>query len=412
MSIEQTEVWVTGIGLVSSLGEGLETHWSQMTSGKVPVPPVDSEHQAPYLVHPIVEFEVGAQIPKRSDKRQMGPWQHLGVYAAGLALDDAGIAHNPELLAATNMIVAAGGGERDLEVDSVIMEKINGLDNPGPALNTALNTELRPTLFLAQLSNLMAGNISIVHGVTDSSRTFMGEESAGVTAIETAVAQIQHGQGDMFLVGGAYIAERADMTMLMDFGHTLWQGEHGPVWSREDTDGGMVMGSAGAFLVLESRQHAEARGATPYARINKVVSDRCTRKPGAARKVADSLLEKISDQIPAGPLPVLTGCCGVQPQLTEEHEFLDSLSGNGIDPAIRGVTTLFGNTMEAQFPLNVVLASLAISRGKFFDPLDDSGVEKAFTGDLEQILISTWGHWRGESLALVDKPDAPMRGDE
>jgi 3-oxoacyl-[acyl-carrier-protein] synthase II len=224
MSIEQTEVWVTGIGLVSSLGEGLETHWAQMTSGKVPVPPVDSEHQAPYLVHPIVEFEVGAQIPKRSDKRQMGPWQHLGVYAAGLALDDAGIAHNPELLAATNMIVAAGGGERDLEVDSVIMEKINGLDNPGPALNTALNTELRPTLFLAQLSNLMAGNISIVHGVTDSSRTFMGEESAGVTAIETAVAQIQHGQGEMFLVGGAYMAERADMTMLMDFGHTLWQG--------------------------------------------------------------------------------------------------------------------------------------------------------------------------------------------
>ena len=412
MSIAKTEVWVTGIGLVSSLGEGLDTHWAQLASGKVPEPAVDTKDQAPYAVHPIVEIDVAAQIPKRSDQRQMGPWQHLGVYAAGLALDDAGIAHNPELLAATNMIVAAGGGERDLDVDALIMEKISGAENPGPILNTSLNGELRPTLFLAQLSNLMAGNISIVHGVTDSSRTFMGEESAGVSAIETAVAQIQHGQGEIFLVGGAYIAERADMSMLMEFGHTLWQGEPGSVWSREDTDGGMVMGSAGAFLILESREHAEARGAKPYARISKVVADRCTRQPGAAREVADGLFEQVRSEIPAGPLPVLTGCCGVQPQLKEEHDFLNGLSEFGIDPVIRGVTTVFGNTLEAQFPVSVVLASLAISKGAFFDPFDDTGVEKEYSSDPERILISTWAHWRGESLALVEKPDVPMRGGQ
>jgi len=412
MSIAKTEVWVTGIGLVSSLGEGLDTHWAQLNSVGIPKPSVDTEDQAPYAVHPIVEIDVGSQIPKRSDQRQMGPWQHLGVYAAGLALDDAGIAHNPELLSKTNMIVAAGGGERDLDVDTVIMEKISGAENPGSILNASLNSELRPTLFLAQLSNLMAGNISIVHGVTDSSRTFMGEESAGVSAIETAVAQIQHGQGDVFLVGGAYIAERADMSMLMEFGHTLWQGEPGSVWSRENTDGGMVMGSAGSFLILESREHAEARGAKPYARINKVVADRCTRQPGAARKVADGLFEQVRSEIPAGPLPVLTGCCGVQPQLKEEHDFLSGLSDFGIDPVIRGVTTVFGNTLEAQFPVSVALASLAISKGAFFDPFDDTGVEKEYSSDPDRILISTWAHWRGESLALVEKPDVPLRGDQ
>ncbi len=411
MSTKRSEVWVTGIGLVSSLGEGVDTHWAQLTSGNTPVPSVDNANQAPYSVHPIVDFDISAQIPKRSDQRQMGRWQHLGTYAAGLALDDAGIAHDPELLAATNMIVAAGGGERDIDVDTTIMEQISEADNPGVLLNAALNTELRPTLFLAQLSNLMAGNISIVHGVTDSSRTFMGEETAGVTAIETAVAQIQHGQGELFLVGGAYIAERADMIMLMEFGHTLWQGEHGPVWSREDQGGGMIMGSAGAFLILESREHAEARGAKPYARIKSIVSDRCNRQPGAARNVADRLLEEIADQIPAGPLPVLSGCPGVQPQLGEEHEFLDALSEKGIEPAIRAVSTIFGNTLEAQFPVSVVLASLAISRGAFYDPFDNSGVEQAFTGKPEQILISTWGHWRGECLALVDTPDVPLRGE-
>ncbi|MBZ0218806.1 MAG: hypothetical protein K8F25_19775, partial [Fimbriimonadaceae bacterium] len=117
MADDRNEVWVTGIGLVSSLGEGLETHWSQLTSGKVPAPSVDPTCFAPYPVHPMIEYDISKQIPKRSDQRQMGPWQHLGTYTAGLALDDAGIAHNPELLAATNMIIAASGGMRDFDVD-------------------------------------------------------------------------------------------------------------------------------------------------------------------------------------------------------------------------------------------------------------------------------------------------------
>ena len=376
------------------------------------MPSVDNQGQAPFPVHPIVDFDISTQIPKRSDQRQMGPWQHLGTYAAGLALDDAGVAHDPDLLAKTNMIVAAGGGERDLEVDSAIMEALGQVEDPGAYLNATLMGELRPTLFLAQLSNLMAGNISIVHGVTDSSRTFMGEEMAGVSAIDTAVAQIQHNQGELFLVGGAYIAERADMMMLMEFGHTLWTGEQGSVWERENTDGGMIMGSAGAFLVLESKEHAQARGARPYARIDSIVGGRCNRQPGAAKKVAEGLLGQIADRIPEGPLPVLSGCCGVQPQLNEEHEFLNELSNRGISPAIRGVTTVMGNTLEAQFPVNVILASMAISRGAFFDPFDDSGVEQDFSGDPERVLISNWGHWRGESLALIDKPDTPLRGQE
>ena len=117
MSSEKSEVWVTGIGLVSSLGEGLETHWAQLNSDTTPVPSVDTEDQAPFPVHPIVDFSLETQIPKRSDQRQMGPWQRLGTYTAGLALADAGVAGNPDLLAQTNMIVAAGGGERDLDLE-------------------------------------------------------------------------------------------------------------------------------------------------------------------------------------------------------------------------------------------------------------------------------------------------------
>ena len=77
-------------------------------------------------------------------------------------------------------------------------------------------SDLRPTLFLAQLSNLLAGNISIVHGVTGMSRTFMGEEAAGTDAVRIALSRIQSGQSDICLVGGAFNAERKDMLLLFE----------------------------------------------------------------------------------------------------------------------------------------------------------------------------------------------------
>ena len=77
-----------------------------------------------------------------------------------------------------HLIVAAGGGERDYAVDGQILTGLRKAADPGVFLNERLMGDLRPTLFLAQLSNLLAGNISIVHGVTGASRTFMGEESS------------------------------------------------------------------------------------------------------------------------------------------------------------------------------------------------------------------------------------------
>ena len=174
---DRRETWITGIGLVSSLGDGLEANWDALRSGRVNI---DLEKYAPWMIHPLAPLNLDSQIPKKGDQRQMEAWQRIGTYAAGLALDSAGIEDDKEILARTDMIVAAGGGERDLDVDAAILTA--RADGRSGALNGRLMNDLRPTLFLAQLSNLLAGNISIVHGVSGSSRTFMGEEAAGVDA--------------------------------------------------------------------------------------------------------------------------------------------------------------------------------------------------------------------------------------
>src|SRR3979411_2474785 len=193
------EVWITGIGLATSLGEGLDANWDALNARRINV---DEKGFAPYIVHPFAPVNLDAQIPKKGDKRQMEARQRIGTYAAGLALASAGVKGNKEILGRMDMIVAAGGGERDLAVDcNILTSEAKGNSAPG-FLNERLRNDLRPPLFLAQLSTLLAGNIAIVHGVTGSSRTFMGEEAAGVDAARIALARIRAGQTDIALVCG------------------------------------------------------------------------------------------------------------------------------------------------------------------------------------------------------------------
>src|SRR5258707_11272964 len=198
-SADAKEVWITGIGIVSSLGEGLDAHWDALNEKRISI---DDKRFAPYIVHPLAPVSFDAQIPKKGDQRQMEAWQRIGTYAAGLALDSAGVKGNQEILSRMDMVIAAGGGERDIAVDMAILNAdAQGNSSPG-FLNERLMNDLRPTLFLAQLSNLIAGNIAIVHGVCGTSRTFMGEEAAGVDAIRVARARIAAGQSKIALVGG------------------------------------------------------------------------------------------------------------------------------------------------------------------------------------------------------------------
>src|SRR2546426_7156103 len=228
------EVWITGIGIVSSLGEGLDAHWDALNAKKINV---DDKRFAPYIVHPLAPVSFDAQIPKKGDQRQMEAWQRIGTYAAGLALDSAGVKGDKEILGRMDMIVAAGGGERDLAVDQAIMNAdAKGNSSPG-FLNERLMNDLRPTLFLAQLSNLLAGNIAIVHGVCGTSRTFMGEEAASIDAARIALARIIAGQSQLALVGGAHSAERQDILLLYEFGGYVLKGAYQPVWERRQNPG-------------------------------------------------------------------------------------------------------------------------------------------------------------------------------
>jgi 3-oxoacyl-[acyl-carrier-protein] synthase II len=389
----RAEVWITGIGLATSLGEGLDANWDALNQRRINV---DEKGFAPYVVHPWAPVNLDSQIPRKGDQRQMEAWQRIGTYAAGLALESAGVKGNKEILGRMDMIVAAGGGERDISVDvGILTAQAKGNSAPG-FLNERLMNDLRPTLFLAQLSNLLAGNIAIVHGVTGTSRTFMGEELAGVDAARIALARIAGGQSDIALIGGSQNGERKDLLVLYEFAGFNLKDRFAPVWTRGKS-AGFALGSAGAFLVIESKAHAQARGAKPYARLTRVVADLARRdNPGEVTASLQKLWSKL------GPLEskgvIITGATGAEPVTAEERAFL----GEHKDFAVRATGTMFGHTMETQFPLGLGLAALSISRGALFPPNDPSGLEVEKSGPPAQIVVIGAGHWRGEGMALVE----------
>ena len=388
-----TEVWITGIGLATSLGEGLDAHWDALNQRRINV---DEKGFAPCVVHPLAPLNLDAQIPKKGDQRQMEAWQRIGTYAAGLALESAGVKGKSEILARMDMVVAAGGGERDLAVDSNILNlEAKGNSAPG-FLNERLMSDLRPTLFLAQLSNLLAGNIAIVHGVTGSSRTFMGEEASGVDAMRIALARIAAGQSDIALIGGSQNGERKDLLVLYEFGDFNLKDKFAPVWERGER-GGFALGSGGAFLVIESKAHAEARGAKPFARLVNVVADMARRKQAGD---VTSTLEKLWAKLGriGDKAAVITGATGVEPATSEERAFLKAHGGL----PVRATGTMFGHTMEAQFPLGLAIAALSLSRGALFPSAGAPSVEVEMSDRPSQIVVIGTGHWRGEGMALVE----------
>jgi 3-oxoacyl-[acyl-carrier-protein] synthase II len=175
----------------------------------------------------------------------------------------------------------------------------------------------------------------------------------------------------------------------------MLRGAFQPVWERAK---GMVLGSLGAFLVLEARGHAEARNATPLARLSGVLSERSSRPASAITAALARMWQRlVPPPAPAG-IAVISGATGAQPATGEERAWLKTLP----DVPVRATGSILGHGFEPQFAMNIALAALALGRKKLFPAGDSSEVEREYEGPLERVVVTAVGHWRGEGMALIE----------
>lgn len=263
-------VVVTGMGLVSPLGSGVEAVWQRLLAGRSGVIrlPDDVVADLPGKVGGVVPliaddaeagFDADAAAPPKEQKK-MDRFILYALAAAKEAVTQAGwIADSEEAQERTATIIGSGVGGF-----SAIAEAVRITDSRGPR-------RLSPFTIPSFLVNLAAGHVSIQHGFKGPLGAPVTACAAGVQAIGDAARMIRCGEADIAICGGAEAA--IDRVSLGGFAaaRALSSGfndtpERASRPFDRDRDG-FVMGEGAGILVIESLEHALARGAKPIVEL-------------------------------------------------------------------------------------------------------------------------------------------------
>jgi 3-oxoacyl-[acyl-carrier-protein] synthase II len=162
---------------------------------------------------------------------------------------------------------------------------------------------------------------------------------------------------------------------------TLLKDAYRPVFERGgEGNGGFILGSAAAFLILEAAEHAAARGARAFARLMPVANDRVARAPNS---VSASLTRLIAEAGIERPDVVLSGATGLSDLAAEEIAGIHAaLPGAGI----RATGDVIGHPIEVAAPFGTALAAALCA-----------------VGSAREVAVTSVGHRRGEGVIRVVK---------
>ena len=262
-------VVVTGLGLVTPLGSGVEHVWKRLTNAESGIRGIQNfdvsdlpskiAGQVPLGETSEGHFNADDYLAAR-DQRKLDRFIIFGVAAAQQAIEDAGwMPENDENRWRTGVMIGSGIGGLETIYDGSIT-----VHERGPR-------RLSPFFIPAALINLISGQVSIRYGFKGPNHSVVTACSTGAHAIGDAARLIMLDDADVMIAGGAEAAVcrlgiagfSASRALSTNFNDTPERGSR--PWD-EDRDG-FVMGEGAGVLVLEELEHAKARGATIYAEV-------------------------------------------------------------------------------------------------------------------------------------------------
>jgi 3-oxoacyl-[acyl-carrier-protein] synthase II len=252
-------VVITGLGAVSPLGNDVETTWRGILAGESGAGPITQFDHAGYLVHfacEVKDFDATQWID-RKEARRMDRFAHLALAAARQAEADSGLDIAPEADRIGASIATGIGGIRSFQ------ECYDTLIHKGP-------DRVSPFAIPSIIPNLGAGWVSIMLGTRGPLSSQCTACAASNMAIGDGLDAIRLGRADAMICGGTEAA--INEVGMAGFGamRALSRRNDDPARASRPFDAGrdgFVMGEAGAVLVLEELEHAQARGAKIYAEV-------------------------------------------------------------------------------------------------------------------------------------------------
>ncbi|WP_035795001.1 beta-ketoacyl-[acyl-carrier-protein] synthase family protein [Kitasatospora mediocidica] len=252
---------VTGIGLVTPLGRKPAEVFEALTAGHSGIVAVPEGHSAhgwlPAAgIAPHIE---GREVLPPPETRCVDRFVLLAMAAADDALADAGLVVGRDVDARrTAVVLATGGGG----LETFEQQSHRRLERGRPGVS--------PYLLPGMLSNMATARVAIKHGIRGYSTTIVTACAAGAQAVAEGLRLIRAGDADVVVCGGTESSLHPTIAASFTNARALAQGWDDPAQASRPFDArrnGFVLGEGSGVLVLESAEHADARGAAGYAEL-------------------------------------------------------------------------------------------------------------------------------------------------
>ncbi|MEE8405967.1 MAG: beta-ketoacyl-ACP synthase II [Acidimicrobiia bacterium] len=262
MPSDRRRVVVTGMGAITPLGLDVASSWAAIkrgTSGIGPITLFDTFDYRTRIAGEVSEWDNSLHF-ERKDARRLDRFSEFFIVASRQAISDAGLDYSGDPEAASRVGVMVGAGFGGM---GSFIEEIDTLRDRGPG-------RVSPTGVPRIIPNMAAGLVSIEHGLTGPVSCVVTACSASANAIGDATELIRRGAADVMVAGGAEAAITTFGVATFAQARALSMRNDDPESASRPFDAGrdgFVMGEGGAVLVLESVEHADARGARPLAEV-------------------------------------------------------------------------------------------------------------------------------------------------
>ncbi|MBN9669548.1 beta-ketoacyl-ACP synthase II [Roseibium aggregatum] len=416
-------VVITGLGVVSPLGTGVEPFWNRVKEGANGIRGItrfETGDLACRIAGEVVDrsedphgFDIDAFLDVK-EQRRTGRFIHFAIAAAQEAINQAGIEPKTEAeKQRTGTIIATGvGGFPEMTAGTRLV------DEKGPR-------RASPFLVPSFLANLAAGQVSIRHGLKGPIGAPVTACAASLQALGDAARLIRCGEADVMVAGGAeacidrvsyagFCAAKAMSSRRND------DPSHASRPFDKDRDG-FIMGEGAGILILEDYEHARARGATILAELSSYATAADAHHVTASPPDGEGGLRAMRQALAgAGLTPADIGYVNAHSTSTPvgdsaEIAALNTLfEGRGKDLAVSSSKSLFGHLLGAAGAVEAVACVKALETGllppsRNLDNPDDAIAHfemvpgKAVAREVSHVLTNGFGFGGVNASAVLSK---------
>lgn len=260
MDLETPRVVVTGIGVVSPVGQDAASTWEALASGTNGVAPItlfDAEAQETRFAAEVKEWDASRYLEKK-EARRMDRFVQFAVVSAGEALRAADLTIDEKIAEDVGVIIGSGIGGL-----TTLSEQFRVLSERGPK-------RVSPFTVPMMITDMASGQVSISYGAKGPNYCVTSACASSADAIGTAFEVIRRGEAVAMLAGGAEAAITPIGMAAFASAQALSSRNNDPEHASRPFDrdrDGFVMGEGAAVLVLERYDHAKARGAPILAEV-------------------------------------------------------------------------------------------------------------------------------------------------